>query len=226
MKKTLCVISVLLCFGLPLAMADSIEFALAPNHAYQQTTNNPCVIGNSSCNQPAGFGYFEADGHPFGTTYDLFSPVYVVGGAVGATNVIPASFTVGIDDNYANDFESLVFFKVWTSTTEPVGFPGEGGTSAPFAGFVLDSANSWVLGPEFINVDNGNGYADAILTGFNLTPGTYVFFEASVSNDSDGFEQFYLIPATNPPSQIPEPSTVVLIGFGLVALAGFARRRK
>ncbi len=206
-------------------MADSIEIALAPDHTFQQATNNPCLIGNSSCKQPDGFSYFEVDGHPYGTTYDLFSPVYLVGDGVGATNVLPTVFSVGVDDNYASKYESLVFFKVWTSNVEPAGFPGEGGTAAPAAGFVLDADNSWQAGPFLINVDNGNGYADAIMTGFNFAPGTYVYFEASVSNDTDGFEQFYVIPG-NPPSEIPEPSTVVLIGAGLIALAGFARRRK
>ena len=73
---------------------------------------------------------------------------------------------------------------------------------------------------------NGNGYSDAVLSGFTLTLGEYYKFRASVSNDTDGMEQFFLIPAGTPPEEIPEPATTALMGGGLLALAWVLRRRR
>ena len=38
--------------------------------SYQQTQNNPCVIGNPSCNNPAGFGFNDINGDDNDTTAD------------------------------------------------------------------------------------------------------------------------------------------------------------
>jgi hypothetical protein len=223
------VVTICLGIGLPYLMAGPITIESAEYHTYQQTTNNPCVIGNPSCNEPAGFTYYQDSGPVGGGgTYNLYSPVYYVGssGSVESGNIIPSSFIVGVDDNYAagQGFESLVAFNVYTSSSASP-FPGTGGTSPPASGFALDSGNSW-LGSFLINVDNGNGYADAILSGFSIPVGTYVYFQAIVDNDTDGFEQFFVVPAGTPPTEIPEPSTVVLLGAGLITLGGLARRRK
>ena len=88
----------------------------------------------------------------------------------------------------------------------------------------VDVANSFTTVTTIPNENNGNGFSDYILTGFSLTAGHFYEFEASVSNDTDGMEEFFIIP-TGSPAVTPEPGTLVLFGSGLVGLAGILRRR-
>jgi len=72
------------------------------------------------------------------------------------------------------------------------------------------------------NINNGNGFSDALLTGFSLQANSYYRFEARVNNDTDGMEQFFIVPANTP--AVPEPVSSVLIGTGLAGVF-FLRRR-
>ena len=219
----------------PFASA-TITFDLATTHTYQQTTNAPCVIGNPSCNNPADFSFFSQTSTPGGnngSTYDLYSPIYLVHSTAGVSgiNEIPTSFLVGIDDNFAGGagFENLVYLDVyiWTGAGAPTPFPGVGGVGPlSAAGWTLSAINSYQGPTEAINVDNGNGYADAILSGYSFSAGTYVRFDVKINNDSDGFEQVFIIPAGQPILPVPEPTTIVLLGAGLVGLAFIARRKR
>ena len=50
-------LTLLVLAGLPLT-AEAVPIALTPDiGVYQQTQNSPCVIGNPSCNNPAGFDF-------------------------------------------------------------------------------------------------------------------------------------------------------------------------
>jgi len=187
---------------------------------YQQQANSPCVIGNPSCSQ-GGFVYtseVSTPGGSPGSTYDLWSPVYIVGSGIGVPNTIPEAFQIGIDINYATGAgdEQLVFFKTWLCS--------DVGCLSP----TLDTSNSYWPGSAVpLALRNGNGYSDAVLTGFTLTAGAYYKFEASMANDTDGMEQFFLIPEQGGgPTEIPEPATTALMGGGLLALAWVLRRRR
>lgn len=256
----------------------SITLESNPADVFQQTINNPCVIGDPSCKQPtisvgndmdytvfSGAPDIKWNGSfvsPAATAsigyYDVTSPVpslavpqfslttknsifgnntfvddsgpYLVGtaiGAVGTIDVIPNVFTIGIDVNYTTNQEQLVGFKTWKSTD----FNPATGTGT----WTVDAANSWQIGPQLLAQHNGNGYSDALLKGFNLTLGNYVFFEAiygfevasnnarTTGSDGDGMEEFFIIPQGAP--TVPEPATMLLLGSGLLGLAGFARRR-
>ena len=216
-KKMLWGIGVL-AFVPMMVCAGPIALETNGSTVYQQTLNSPCVIGNPSCNQ-GGFVYnswVSTPGGGQGSTYDLFSPVYIVGADIAVPNTIPPDFSIGIDINFsagAGD-ESLVFFKTLLCTDAT-------GTSCS-----VNSANSYTGPTTAIGQRNGNGYSDAVLSGFTLTSGTYVKFEASVSNDTDGMEQFFLVPAGTPPSEVPEPATTALIGGGLLSLAWVVRRKQ
>ena len=47
-----------------------------------------------------------------------------------------------------------------------------------------------------VNENNGTGWTDGIISQINLVNGDYYKFEAVWHNDSDGMEQFWIIPGT------------------------------
>jgi hypothetical protein len=192
--------------------ADGLTFTPTLT-GYQQTTNNPCVIGDPSCNEPSGMTYYSSSG-PQGT-YDFTSPLYTATDphTTYSGNLIPVSFMIGVDENIAKGAgnEVLQFFYTWDCGTD--------GLSC-----TLDSANSY-LGPTIVpNENNGNGYSDYTLSTLNLTAGNMYKFEASVSNDTDGMEEYFIIPAGTP-TPVPEPGSLMLFGTGLLGMAGFLRRK-
>jgi hypothetical protein len=181
-----------------------------PSPSYQQTENSPCVIGDPSCKN-GGFSYTQESGPAPGVTsaYDLTSPTYTVvaGTAVSAPNGIPTSFLMGYDINYAGgqDFETLQLFETYVNGA-------------------LVTAMSY-YGPTNVSVlANGNGFSDAVFSGFNFSLGDHVYFRAKWTNDTDGMEEFFIIPQGTP--TVPEPATLILFGLGLVGLAGVRKIRK
>jgi PEP-CTERM motif len=270
MRRTILLAVGLILLVVPGAFADII-LNITPSDVFQQTINNPCVIGDSSCKQPTTatdvMDYTQVSGTPdqswnrsttspsFSATngaYDLMSPVplpdltlpqnvsfdfhahaYTVNNSgLLANNFIPSTFQIGIDTNFASEQEQLVGFVTWVSTDD-------GSTWNP------DPNNSWGMGfgsgagnvaPTLLAQHNGNGYSDALLSGFSLTPGNQVFFEAiygleyargpqPLGADADGMEEFFLIPSGSPPV-VPEPATLLLLGSGLVGLWGARRKLK
>ena len=185
--------------------------------AIQQTSNRPCVIGDMSCSAPAGWEY-TSKANGFG--YNLTSPVYqayagssVVGQA--GIDLIPASFWLGIDMNFAagQPPEYIDFVRVYVSNTA-------GGV------FALDVNNSFETDISPLS-DNGTGYSDAVLQGYSLEVGKFYKFQIALLNDSgtDGMEQYFLIPQEGS-TLVPEPSTMLLMGLGLLGLGMTVRRKK
>ncbi len=208
---------------MPLVGVAAITFDGSGATALQQTSNSPCVIGNNSCNQPAGFTYTASANGGGGTSYDFFSPVYqaiatspfLVGDYSG--NHIPTTFSIGIDENIAagQGPESLVFFRTLLCT------------DATGSSCAIVAVNSYQPGsPTTIpNNNNGNGFSDANLNGFSLTANSFYKFEASVANDTDGMEQFFVVPVAGPQA-VPEPRFVSLLLFAAMSLVAIGLRKR
>ena len=196
---------------MPIAGRAAIAFNGSgdPGNTFQQTENNPCVIGDPSCKQPAGMTYTSNTGPG---DYDLFSPVYqaVSPFTTYSGNLIPTAFRVGIDSNFATGqgLQNLQFFRTYTCNST--------GTACS-----VDAGNSYTTPTALPNNNNGNGFSDATLNGFSLAAGTFYKFEASVTNATAGMEEFFLVPTTAP---IPEPSTMAISTI-LLVLGMIARRR-
>jgi hypothetical protein len=194
------------------APAWALPLALDSNPAtkFQQTENSPCVIGNNSCNN-GGFSYWSESGPGADGVYDLKSPTYTVvaGTGVQAPLGIPTSFRIGYDINYAGGqgLETLDYFRMYNASNNTI-------------------IDSWESDIAVIVQANGNGFSDAIFSNFTvLTLGQTVYFKARWINDTDGMEQFFIIPDEGA-TPVPEPMSLLLLGLGLVGLAGVGRFRK
>lgn len=213
------------------AGADQLQLqAVVPSG--NQPQNIQCVIcGDNQPQQSATFGYtnFQNQGNANNLAY--FSTNVSGGGNPGFDTLgIPydgsflraylqsvgdpsLTFSIGIDVNDNNTPQTLESFYLLNVTTHTV----------------LSFFNTPTPLP---NVNNGTGFPDFTLTGFDINLGTDIHagdqlaFFARISNASDGPDSFFLVPT---PAAVPGP--IVGAGVpGLVAacvfLVGLARRRK
>ena len=87
--------------------------------------------------------------------------------------------------------------------------------------------------------DNGNGTgksdftfalnseaAAALAAAIAANPNLRLGLSASVDNAQGGHESFFFCPGCNAPGEVPEPTTMVLLGTGLAGFAGAIRKRR
>ena len=112
----------------------------------------------------------------------------------------------------------LTGVNVGVATTVPafVGFPLNV-TSGSYTSQVFDLTQALIYNPAFVTLQGGIPQAEAALLAGILNGGTY-FNTHTVSNPGGEIRGFL--------SKVPEPATLYLLGFGLIALAGIIRRRR
>jgi hypothetical protein len=179
--------------------------------SYQQQDSVPCVVGGPSCHNPGGFGYTNinsADDDTVVTAAEGTSPLYTVG---QIRTLIGDFFSVGIDTNQAGkksgDRIVLDSFELKIDGTSEFTYTG----------------------PTSINLVQGNGFSDAVLLGFDLSPFDAALsaqFVTAYSNATSGAESFFLVAAGTPPASLPEPGVLALVGIALTGIAVVRRRRR
>jgi hypothetical protein len=178
-----------------------------PATIFGQTDASPCVIGGSNCQNGAFPMTLEGSGGG-GITSNVTNGFFYTVGQI-STVVGGSNFTVGIDYNQSSVPQTLTEFEALYYTAAD------------------DSA---LLSNQLFDVEtilpvnhNGVGFSDFLLSGFAL-PGaaTHVKFHAEWFNNA-GADRYFLIGENA--QVIPEPSTLLLLGSGLLGLAYWARRK-
>lgn len=190
---------------------------------YQQTAASPCVIGGANCLN-GDFPYTNAGTGGAGTLMNEFSPVYAI---AAIESIVPdiSDILVGIDLNQTVNAQDVYFFKV---------FGCNGADCDPLAGTLIAEYNPGNDDNQFATLpvaNNGVGYSDYLLTGLDLTGFTSIQFQAKWFNN-DGADRFFLI-GCDPEEEdcgsdvppVPEPSSMLLMGGGLLGLAWWRKRK-
>ncbi len=198
----------------------TLTYTVTPT-GVQQTQNNPCIIGDPSCDtntkQTFPLPYTSNSGPcngGAGGVCNFTSPVYLASSSgLALPNSIPTLFNVGVDENLATGQgpEILDDFVLWHCDA--------GGINCNKSSEVNNLTHSFTL----VDEHNGNGFTDGFIGQISLTAGDHYYFEAIWHNDTDGMEQFWIIPGTTVP--VPEPGTLSLLGMGLLGIAAMSLRK-
>lgn len=197
MRSRVLMMAAVLSLGSVAAFGSTIVLSPVNGNLYQQTVQSPCVFVNPSCQQ----GSFTGTDLPTGgavTGYDSFSPVYsgsTILSIIGAGNPL----LLGIDINQASGQPAQTLTNFYMLKN----------------GVVVDTYTGSTGNVPASN--NGNGYADFLLSNFSsFTAADTIQFHFVFNDANDGTENVFLIGGAGSP--VPEPITLGLTGSGLVGL--------
>jgi hypothetical protein len=208
----------------------SLGSAIPPGN---QPQNSPCLIcGANQPQQPAGFGYNDfknsgnldgisafSDGGPGRATLgdDVIGVGYQIGDGSLFRSFIEAGgnssteFAIGVDVNDTGVAQTLNSFWFLNLTQHTV-----------LASFINGAAGN------IPSVNNGTGFPDYSITGFNLSLGDIVIgdtilFLARMSGLNDGPDSFFLQAV---PSAVPIPAALPLFATAMGGLFMLSRHRR
>jgi hypothetical protein len=194
--------------------AATITLDEAPTVFYQQTEASPCVIGGENCQNEVFPWTVEGSGGS-GTESDTESPVYSL---ASIQNVVGGNlFSVGLDYNDSSKPQILREFSLVFCADESCA--GEVGTPQTYTGPT-----------DLKTIHNGVGFSDFLLEGFDLgddnDSAEFVKFVAQWLNNA-GPDRYFVISGDDPGTDvppIPESSTLLMMGGGLLALVRLRRK--
>jgi|SRR5580765_990423 hypothetical protein len=218
---------------------NNLSIAVLPDaQVVPQSISDPCIIcATTQAHNPVGFGYNNFDSTGNDTSFNLFSS-NITGAFANGDDVTVTPYTGGQLRTFLQSvFDVTLTFGVAVDiNTANGGANGNMETLTEFRLIDLDRPlGSRIIfdltGPIVLpNIRNGNGSADYLITGFDLSSvgvGDRLLFQASWDHATDGGESFYIVPIVQA-VDVPEPGSLWMLGsmLSIGGIAGWWQRRR